>query len=375
MSFDELKINGNILRGVYAHGFEKPSAIQIKSIPIILSGKDIIAQAQSGTGKTGAFSIGTLCKIDESKEEIQSLIIVPTRELAEQVYKVIQDISSYTKITVLKVIGGTNVSMCRGDLRKNPHIVIGTPGRILDMIHRRDLQTTNIQSLVLDEADEILSYGFKDNIHDIIQCLPKETQICLFSATLPTEILELTTKFMNEPEKVLVKKEQLTLEGIQQFFINIKHNDWKYDVITDLYDVINVGQCIIYMNSKNKIVEIYDRLIKDNFPVGFITGDRTVQERNEIMDQFRSGTLRILLSSDLLARGIDVQQLSLVINFDLPREKETYIHRIGRSGRYGRKGVAINLINDREVEYMKHIEEFYDTKINEMPSDISEYLR
>ena len=375
MSFDELKINENILRGVYAHGFEKPSAIQIKSIPIILSDKDIIAQAQSGTGKTGAFSIGTLCKIDESKEQIQSLILVPTRELAEQVYKVIQDISSYTKITMLKVIGGTNVSMCREYLRKNPHIIIGTPGRILDMMHRRDLPTNAIQTLILDEADEMLSYGFKDSIHDIIKYVPKNTQICLFSATLPEDILELTTKFMNDPEKVLVKKDQLTLEGIQQFFINIKHNDWKYDVITDLYDVINVGQCIIYINSKNKILEIYDRLIKDNFPVGFITGDRTVQERNEVMEQFRAGTLRILLSSDLLARGIDVQQLSLVINYDLPREKETYIHRIGRSGRYGRKGVAINLINDREVEYMKHIEGFYDTKINEMPSDISEYLR
>jgi translation initiation factor 4A len=172
----------------------------------------------------------------------------------------------------------------------------------------------------------------------------------------------------------LVKKEALTLEGIQQFYVNVKHNDWKYDVITDLYDTINVGQCIIYLNSKNKIEEIYDRLNKDNFPVGYITGDRSVQERNEVMEQFRSGGLRILLSSDLLARGIDIQQLSLVINFDLPREKETYIHRIGRSGRYGRKGVAINLINDREIDYLKSIEEFYDTKINEMPQNISEYL-
>ena len=374
MSFDELKINDNILRGVYAHGFEKPSSIQLKSIPIILSGKDIVAQAQSGTGKTGAFSIGSLCNIDETKQCIQCIVLVPTRELAEQVYKVIKDISSYSKVTSLKVIGGTNVSMCRESLNKNPHIIIGTPGRILDMIQRGSLPTMDIKMLILDEADEILSYGFKDCIHDIIQRIPKNTQICLFSATLPDEIIDLTSKFMNNPEKVLVKKEQLTLEGIQQFFINIKHNDWKYEVITDLYDTINVGQCIIYMNSKNKILEIYDRLLKDNFPVGYITGDRTVNERNEVMEQFRSGTLRILLSSDLLARGIDIQQLSLVINFDLPREKETYIHRIGRSGRYGRKGVAINLINDREVEYMKHIEGFYDTKINEMPQNISDYL-
>jgi translation initiation factor 4A len=374
MSFDELNINENILRGVYAHGFEKPSQIQTQSIPIILSGKDVVAQAQSGTGKTGAFSIGNLCMIDESVSKIQSIIIVPTRELADQVFKIIKDLSSYTKITILKVIGGTNVGECQRELNKDPHIVVGTPGRILDMINKRNLPTQDIKMLTLDEADEILSQGFKDDIHDIIQMLSKDTQICLFSATLPDEILELTDKFMNEPHKVLVKKEALTLEGIQQFFVNVKHNDWKYDVITDLYDTINVGQCIIYLNSKNKIEEIYDKLNRDNFPVGYITGGRSVQERNDVMEQFRSGSLRILLSSDLLARGIDIQQLSLVINFDLPREKETYIHRIGRSGRYGRKGVAINLINDREIDYLKELESFYDTQINEMPQNIADYL-
>ena len=374
MSFDELNINENILRGIYAHGFEKPSQIQTQSIPIILSGKDIVAQAQSGTGKTGAFSIGNLCMIDESLPKIQSVIIVPTRELADQVFKIIKDLSSYTKITILKVIGGTNVGECQRELNKDPHIVVGTPGRILDMINKRNLPTQDIKMLTLDEADEILSQGFKDDIHDIIQMLSKDTQICLFSATLPDEILELTDKFMNEPHKVLVKKEALTLEGIQQFFVNVKHNDWKYDVITDLYDTINVGQCIIYLNSKNKIEEIYDKLNRDNFPVGYITGGRSVQERNDVMEQFRSGSLRILLSSDLLARGIDIQQLSLVINFDLPREKETYIHRIGRSGRYGRKGVAINLINDREIDYLKELESFYDTQINEMPQNIADYL-
>lgn len=374
MSFDDLNINENILRGVYAHGFEKPSTIQESAIPKMITGNDLIAQAQSGTGKTGAFSIGTLCRIDESIQSIQSIILVPTRELADQVTKVITDLSNYTNITILKVIGGTNINLCRDELNKNPHIVVGTPGRILDMIRRMYLPTVDIKLLTFDEADEILSHGFKEDIHDIIQTVNKDAQICIFSATLPDEILELTNKFMNNPERVLVKKESLTLEGIQQFFVNVKHNDWKYDVITDLYDTINIGQCIIYMNSKNKINEIYDRLIGDNFPVGYITGDRTVEERNQVMHDFRSGTLRILLSSDLLARGIDIQQLSLVINFDLPREKETYIHRIGRSGRYGRKGVSINLINDREVEYLKSIEEFYDTQISEMPQNIVDYL-
>lgn len=374
MSFDDLNVNENILRGVYSHGFEKPSAIQSAAIPKMIEGRDLIAQAQSGTGKTGAFSIGTLCKIDESVQSTQSIILVPTRELADQVTKVITDLCSYNKITVMKVIGGTNVNLCRDELSKNPHIVVGTPGRILDMIRRRYLPTIAVKLLTFDEADEILSQGFKEDIHDIIQSVDKDTQICIFSATLPEEILELTDKFMNNPERILVKQESLTLEGIQQFFVNVKHNDWKYDVITDLYDTINVGQCIIYMNSKQKIIEIYERLIRDNFPVGYITGDRTVDERNNIMNEFRSGTLRILLSSDLLARGIDIQQLSLVINYDLPREKETYIHRIGRSGRYGRKGAAINLINDREVEYLKSIEEFYDTQISEMPQNIADYL-
>tara|TARA_Y100000389_G_scaffold183613_1_gene201271 strand:- start:1132 stop:2259 length:1128 start_codon:yes stop_codon:yes gene_type:complete len=374
MSFDDLNINENILRGIYSHGFEKPSAIQDGAIPKMIDGKDLIAQAQSGTGKTGAFSIGTLCIIDESVQSIQSIILVPTRELAEQVTKVITDLCNYTKITIMKVIGGTNVNLCRDELSKNPHIVVGTPGRILDMIRRRYLPTADVKLLTFDEADEILSQGFKEDIHDIIQSVDKNAQICIFSATLPEEILELTDKFMNKPERILVKRESLTLEGIQQFFVNVKQNDWKYDVITDLYDTINVGQCIIYMNSKQKIVEIYDRLIKDNFPVDYITGDRTVDERNKIMNDFRSGTLRILLSSDLLARGIDIQQLSLVINFDLPREKETYIHRIGRSGRYGRKGVSINLINDREIDYLKSIEEFYDTQILEMPQNIADYL-
>jgi len=373
-SFDDLNIKEDILRGVYAYGFEKPSAIQAKAIPTIIGGKDVIAQAQSGTGKTGAFAIGMLCNIDPELKKTQALILVPTHELANQVLSVISDISNYTDISTMLVVGKTSVQQCIRDLDNNPQVVIGTPGRVLDMITRNRLYTDALKMLIFDEADEILSYGFKDNIYNIIQSVPKETQICLFSATLPDDILDLTTKFMNEPEKILVKKEQLTLEGIQQFYVNVKHSDWKYDVIADLYDIINVGQCIIYINSKSKIIEINDRLTKDNFPVSYITGDRNSEERKQIMNDFRSGQIRILLSTDLLSRGIDVQQLSLVINYDLPKEKEVYIHRIGRSGRYGRKGVAINLITERDAEDLKYIESFYDTKINEMPDNIADFL-
>ena len=373
-NFDDLNINENVLRGVYSYGFEKPSAIQIKAIPIVIGGKDVIAQAQSGTGKTGAFAISSLCRIDLSLKQTQVIILSPTHELAEQIFAVIKDISSYSDISILKVVGKTSVNQCIRDLSANPQMIVGTPGRVLDMIQKNYLYTNSLKMLVLDEADEILSHCFKDNIYDIVRQIPTETQICLFSATLPPEVLELTDKFMKDPVKILVDKEQLTLEGIQQFYVNVKHSDWKYDVIADLYDIINVGQCIVYINNKSKIVEINDRLLRDNFPASYITGDKTSEERNKIMEDFRGGKIRILLATDLLARGIDIQQLSLVINYDLPREKETYIHRIGRSGRYGRKGVAINFITERDIDELKFIESFYDTKINEMPDNIAEYL-
>lgn len=374
LSFDTLGIPENILRGIYAYGFEKPSRIQDLAIPKIISGKDIIGQSQSGTGKTGAFSIGTLCQIDETKNSTQALIISPTHELAHQSFNVIKELSSYTKITSCKVIGGTNIHASREELNKNPHIIVGTPGRILDMITRKYLFTSDIKVVILDEADEILSYGFKDTIHNIVKMISKECQICIFSATMTDDILELTDQFMNQPEKLLIQNSQLTLEGIKQYYINVKVNDWKFDVITDIYDSINIGQCIIYINSKNKLLDVYNGLKQQQFPVAYINGDRTSEERKRIMEEFRAGSIRILLSTDLLSRGIDIQQLSLVINYDLPKEKETYIHRIGRSGRYGRKGVAINFITDYDIDYINIIKQHYNTDIEEMPSDISKIL-
>tara|TARA_B100000214_G_scaffold375465_1_gene361956 strand:- start:12836 stop:13993 length:1158 start_codon:yes stop_codon:yes gene_type:complete len=374
LSFDNLNLKENLLRGIYSYGFENPSKIQSMAVPHIMSGKDLIAQAHSGTGKTGAFSIGCLQNIDETKEESQVLIISPTHELVHQTTEVIKEISKYQSVTYMEVIGGTNVDECRRGLDKAPQILIGTPGRILDMMQKNYLFTNKIHTVVFDEADEILSSGFQETIHSIIRFISKETQICLFSATIPDEVLEITSNFMNNPEKILVKKEELTLEGITQFFINIKVNDWKYDVLTDLYDTINIAQCIIYINSKNKLMDVYNSLTKDNFPVACIHGEMGGNERKKVMENFRSGHSRILLSTDLLSRGIDVQQLSLVINFDLPKSKESYIHRIGRSGRYGRKGVAINLVTDRDIQYLKEIESFYETQISEMPSNIADII-
>ena len=373
-TFDTLKINDNLLRGIYSYGFENPSKIQNEAVPLIIEGKDLIAQAQSGTGKTGAFLIGTLEKIDASKKETQILILAPTHELVHQIYEVASELSKYLNISIMEVVGGTSVHECRAGLDKQPHLIIGSPGRVLDMIQKNFLYTNKIKTLIFDEADETLSFGFKETVYNIVKSVPKTCQICLFSATIPEELLELSNSFMNNPQKILVDKEALTLEGITQFYINIRISDWKYDVLKDLYDTINISQCIIYINSKNKLMEIYDRLIADNFPVSCIHGELSSDERKDIMKQFRSGHTRLLLSTDLLSRGIDVQQLSLVINFDLPKSKEVYIHRIGRSGRYGRKGVAINLVTDRDMHHMKEIESFYETKIVEMPQNLEDYL-
>ena len=374
-TFDNLNLNDKLLRGIYSYGFEVPSHIQYAAVPKFISGRDLTAQAQSGTGKTGAFSIGALQKLDPSIEGTQILIISPTRELALQTSDVIRQMGTYMEsVTVMDVIGGTDINKCKTDLNSVPRIIIGTPGRILDMIQKKYLFTDKLHTLVFDEADEILSSGFKETIYNIVKVIPTNAQICLFSATMPDEVIELTNSFMNNPDSILVKKEALTLEGITQFFINTKMNDWKYDVLKDLYDTINIAQCIIYINSKQRLNDIHRALNDDNFPVSCIHGDMDASQRKVVMDDFKSGRTRILLSTDLLSRGIDIQQLSLVINYDLPKSKETYIHRIGRSGRYGRKGVAINLITDRDMDHLKDIEKHYETEIKEMPQNIEDYL-
>ena len=375
LSFDNLNIRDNLLRGIYSYGFEKPSNIQYKSIPIINSKKDLIAQSQSGTGKTGAFTIGILNNIDIKDKSIQSIIISPTHELAEQIYEVMINLSIYLKdINIKKVIGKTNILNSKYELEQNPHILIATPGRLLDMINRKYIFTENIKHVVFDEADEILSRGFMNTIYQLIKVFPVNSQLLLFSATMPEEILNLTSKFMNDPTKILVNKEELTLEGITQFYINCNIYKWKYDVLYDLYNSISINQCIIYVNTKNTLMNFVDRLNQQKFPISFIHGELLSEQRKENLQNFKTGKTRILLSTDLLSRGIDIQQLSLVINFDIPKNKETYIHRIGRSGRYGRKGVSINFICNNEINQINELEKYYNTEIIEMPENISDYI-
>jgi translation initiation factor 4A len=373
-SFEDLNINDDLLRGIYSYGFEKPSNIQYKSLPIFDSGKDMIAQSQSGTGKTGAFSIGVLNNIDSTLKKTQYIILTPTHELAKQIYSVIENLGARMDISICKVIGKTNINDSIRELQRDPQIIIATPGRLFDMINKRHIFTDNIKTLVIDEADEMLSIGFMEVLQNIIRCIPKTCQMCLFSATMPQEIVDLTENFMNNPEKLLINKDELTLEGIKQFYIDLKQYNWKFDVLYDIYETINVTQSIIYVNSKNVLNNLYDRLSRDEFPVSYIHGDMHSNEREKNLNDFKNGITRIMLSTDLLSRGIDIQQLSLVINFDLPRNKETYIHRIGRSGRYGRKGTAINFVTSEDIEHMREIQKFYNTKIDEMPQNLADYL-
>merc|ERR1711988_1998179 len=348
-TFDDMDLKEDLLRGIYAYGFEKPSTIQQRGIVPIVKGFDTIAQAQSGTGKTATFTIGVLERVKLDLKQCQALILAPTRELANQSHKVVCS------------IGGTKVADDIEMLRRGVHVVVGTPGRVFDMIERRALDVRNVKLFVLDEADEMLSRGFTDQIYEVFRKLPENVQVGLFSATMPEEVLEMTTKFMNDPKRILVKRDELTLEGIKQFYVAVEREEWKLDTLCDLYETLTITQAIIYCNARRKVDWLTEQPHSRDFTVSALHGDMDQKERE-------------LITTDLLARGIDVQQVSLVINYDLPKGRENYIHRIGRSGRFGRKGVAINFITGDDVRVLRDIEEFYQTQIDEMPKNVADYL-
>jgi len=373
-NFDNAGLEDDLLRGIYSYGYEKPSFIQQKAIRPFLSGRDIIAQAQSGTGKTATFAIGVLQSINREIKETQAIIISPTRELANQTYIVLDQLGRYTGITNALIIGGTSIKENYQKLDSRPQIIIGTPGRIYNMICKSKLYTNNIKCLVLDEADEMLSKGFEEQIRNIFTKCPEDVQVGLFSATMSEDFFRITSQFMRNPIKILVKNDELTLEGIKQFYIHMVRDEYKFSALCDLYETFTISQTILYCNSKRTVEYLQERLQENNFSNAYIHGEMDQESRRDIMDRFRSGGIRMLISTDLLCRGIDVQQVSIVINYEVPFRIENYIHRIGRSGRYGRKGVAINFANDREIGIIKEIERYYSTVIDEMPSNISDFL-
>lgn len=373
-TFDALGLKENLLRGIYAYNFEKPSAIQQRAILPILRGRDVIAQAQSGTGKTATFSISMLQTIDVSLRETQALVLSPTRELATQIQSVVLALGDYMNVQCHACIGGTSIGEDIRKLEYGQHIVSGTPGRVFDMIRRRHLRTKNIKMLIMDESDELLNMGFKDQIYDIYRYLPPATQVVLVSATLPHDVLEITTKFMTDPVRILVKRDELTLEGIKQFFVAVEKEDWKFDTLCDLYDTLTITQAVIFCNTRRKVDWLTDRMRENNFQVSSMHGEMQQRERDAIMSEFRQGGSRVLITTDVWARGIDVQNVSLVINYDLPTNRENYIHRIGRSGRFGRKGVAINFVTTEDVKTLRDIEQYYSTQIDEMPMKIDDLM-
>ena len=380
---EELNLDTNLLRGIYAFGFEKPSPIQSQAVLPMTSdnNRDIIAQAQSGTGKTGAFTISILqklSKIDYSNHVgIFALILAPTHELAMQSMKVLSSISRFMKpkINIELLVGGTSIEDNKYNLTNNdPKIVVGTPGRIQDMLRRKYLVVSNTNLIVIDEADEMFSSGFQEQVFKIFQYMPQTVQIGLFSATMDNELEELSKKFMRNPKKILVKADQLTLQGIAQYYINLQDDMQKYETLKDLFGTITISQAIIYCNSTKRVDDLEEAMKEDEFPVSKIHGKMKESDRKATYKHFKEGGCRVLITSDLFARGIDVQQVSIVINFDIPKNEHTYLHRIGRSGRWGRKGVAINFQTKYDVSRLKKFEEFYNTQIVEMPVNYMEHL-
>jgi len=375
--WDEYDLKTDLLRGIYANGFEEPSQIQKTAILPIIEKRDVIAQAPSGTGKTGTFTIASLERVDIESNTTQILILAPTHELVTQIAGVVSQISNFMEgLRVKTLIGGTSVADDAFELRNNvPHVVVGSVGRVADMIRRKHIQTKDIKLFVLDEADEMLSGGFLDNIYHMFPTFNENIQVAIFSATIPGEILSLTEKFMRNPVKITMEAENLNLEGIKQYYVALSSDDQKYETIKDLFGKLSVNQTIIYVNSVNRVIDLYKAMQNDGCAVCCIHSTMTSLERKNTLNEFRRGVHRVLISSNVTARGIDVQQVSIVINFDVPRCVHTYLHRIGRSGRWGRKGVAINFVTKDDIGDMKRIESHYKSTIEELPGAFEQSLQ
>lgn len=371
--WDTFELDVDVLRGVYALGFEFPSPIQEEAIPIIMTGKDVIAQSQSGTGKTGAFCISALQRCKAIAEQ-QVLILSPTRELAMQTHAVFTKLAHFKSIRSQLLIGGTSVQSDIQDMKCNPQVIIGCPGRVVDFLTRGIIHST-ISMIILDEADEILSQGFQSQLHTIFDHISGDAQVVMFSATIPETLHSITDKIMRNPVEILVKSEMLTLEGISQFYISFENDADKLAALQDLYEGISVSQSIIYCNSVKRICNLYDVMKEAGYPVCCIHSEMDKIDRQTAYNDFKTGKFRVLISSNVTSRGIDIQQVGVVINFDLPKCVHNYLHRIGRSGRWGRKGLGINFITKYDKDMISTIEKHYQTHIKELPNNYADLLK
>jgi superfamily II DNA/RNA helicase len=370
-TFDEMDFSENLLRGIYAHGFTKPSPIQSKAIMPMKSRRDIIAQAQSGTGKTGAFVIGSLTQVDETIKKPQVLILVHVRELAEQIAKVATNLGQYMNLNVLTAVGGNPV---RDDIRaldSGAQFIVGTPGRVYDLMSRNALNTSEIRVLIMDEADQMLEELFYKQVMCILERgFPEKTQVALFSATMAEPVIAVANKILQNPVRILIPSTEVRLEGIQQFYVKLDHEDHKFECICDLYKNLNITQAVIFCNMRKNAEMLANKMGDQGFPIACIHGELPKAERAQRMKDFLSGDCRVLVSTDMLGRGIDVQQVSLVINYELPEIMESYVHRIGRAGRFGRKGTTINLIGKNEETLMGEIAKKFGMEMNPLPGDL-----
>lgn len=374
-SFEGLKLNENLLKGVYLYGFTKPSSIQMNGIESINSGKDCLLQSQSGTGKTATYLLGVLNRLEETDKQ-QSLIITPTRELCDQVYNVATELSKFTKLTVEKSIGGTNVGESKDKL-KRANLIIGTLGRIHHMCMEKTINLHSMKILVMDEADELLSDGITEKINYILDKIPSGIQTILISATMNMNVFNLSKRILHDPTKILLKNYEVVVDLISQFYLDVEKEDLKFETLLDLYNLLSASQVIIFCNTVKTVDWLKENLEKNNFTITCIHSKMSQEERDNTMKDFREGKTRLLLTTDILSRGIDIPQVNLVVNYDLPQNKETYIHRIGRCGRFGKKGVSISMVKSEDPSDMKTLEmmkQKYKIAIKEMPSDIEKYL-
>jgi translation initiation factor 4A len=374
-SFDDMMLPTEVLKGIYRYGWEQPTSIQERVVIPMKDGRDIVAQAQSGKGKTGAFAISSLCIVDCREQHTQVVILSPTRELAAQTFQVVKKLGEDLEgLHVALCVGGTHVRECIDTLRRGPQIVVGTPGRVRHMCERGELRTRQLRCIVLDEADEMLDRGFREAMVEIFEYCPESVQVCLFSATYTPDVLEIANQACRNPFRILVKKEDVTLSGIKQFFVDCEKDYYKLDVLSDLYTCLSITQLIIFVNSRRRVEELHAAMTAQDHTCSSIHGGMTTEERDLRMKEFQTGTSRVLISTDLLARGIDVSNVGTVINYDLPHNDfSNYIHRIGRSGRHGKKGLALNFVtdSDRDTTTIRELERYYCTRIEELPADIA----
>ena len=372
--FDDMGLSDELLRGVFAHGFEKPSAIQAAAIMPMVKGRDVLGQAQSGTGKTGTFGIGLLSRLDPALKQTQALVMAHTHELAEQIADVIRKIGHHMKVVVVLAVGGIPRHLNEREIRAGAHVVVGTPGRVYDLASNNILKFGGLRTFVLDEADEMLRDRFADQVNEIVKIgLPENCRVAFFSATMPPEVRELADRILTNPVRVTLKTADVKLDGIKQYYVQLEDEGWKLDTFQDIFESLTIQSSIIFCNTKERAERLYTALTERGFPVSVIYGEPMTQAiRQQRMNDFRRGTTRVLIATNLLARGIDVQQVSVVFNFDMPQfeDKENYIHRIGRCGRFGRKGTAISLLTPAEKDVMDQIASHYSFVASQLPQDL-----